>query len=81
MGRNETRLDHLEDYVSPRRECIMLMFTDWEPGEEPPPEEIEVSVSYCDNRKPEKMSLAEYRKRFPEWEQHETITIGWEDEV
>ena len=64
------RLKKLEQKQGSAEERIMVMFTDWEPGEEPPDEEIMVNVSYSasSTKKPEKMTYAEYKRRFPDWE-------------
>jgi len=82
MGRSETRLKELERFVPQEDSHMMVMYEDWKPGVEPPAEEIEVFVSYLlpSNKKPEKMTLAEYRKRFPDWEAHEVIHVTYEDD-
>lgn len=81
MTEHRTRLNKLEKVVSPVTGHLMVMFKDWEPGEEPPPEKITVHVSYTDGSRkmPEEMTLAEYRRRFPDWESDEHIIVSYDD--
>lgn len=80
--KNENRVFELERFVPEKESHFMVCYDDWLPGKEPPPEQIEVFVSYLlpSKKKPEKMTLAEYRERFPNWEEHEVIHVAFEDE-
>lgn len=81
MSRNETRLNELEQYLKPGEECMCVYYADWLPGKQPPDEEIEVIVTFYDNRKTEHMTMAQYKKRFPNWEEQVTIRVVYGDEM
>jgi hypothetical protein len=80
MGRNDKRINGLEKDVSPGGENIIVMYVRWN-DEELPPEQIDVMVSHPGDfhRKPEKMTMADYRKRYPGWENDTMITLEWDD--